>query len=68
MWRLSSIPLLDASLAGGSAAPRMRASSSMLWNRRCTIGGQCIAAGLSITAIEAAKADSSDRRNASLLA
>ena len=32
------------------------------------IGVQCIAAGLSITAIEAAKADSSDRRNDDLLA
>ena len=38
--------------AGGSAALPMLASSSMSWNRRCTIGVQCIAAGSSITAIK----------------
>jgi hypothetical protein len=44
-------------------ALRMPASCSIRWNRHCTIGGRSIAAGSCIIATDAAKADSSGRRN-----
>lgn len=43
----------------------MRASFWTLWNRLFTIGGRSIAAGSCTIAIEAAKADSTGRRNTS---
>jgi len=48
-----------------SHGQHMRASCSMRWSRPSMIGGPPIAAGSYITATEAAKAESSGRRNAS---
>ena len=50
----SSMPMRGASSAGARLARHMRASCSMRWSRPCTIGGQCTATALCITAIVAA--------------
>src|SRR5258707_12458510 len=55
--------MLVGSSAGGSAARLTQGSFSMPLSRRFTIADPCPAAGLSITAIAACKADSSGRRN-----
>ena len=51
------------SSAGAHHERRMRASYSTHWNRLFMTGGPVIAVGSCITATEAAKADSSGRRN-----
>ena len=63
MWRSSSMHSPGASLAGVSVGQRMPVSSSMLWTRRCTIGGRCSAAALSITATGAASMSRSNTPN-----
>ena len=59
----SSTSMRDASSAGGSHGPRMRALFSMRSSRLSMTGGRRIVAGSCITATEAAKADSTGRRN-----
>src|SRR4030088_2861848 len=61
----SSTSMRDASSAGGPHEPRMRALFSMRSSRLSMTGSRRIVAGSCITATEAAKADSTGRRNTS---
>src|SRR5437762_6241697 len=57
------MPSLGASSAGVFHERHMPVSCAMLSSRLCMTGGRCIAEGLFIIVIEAAKADSSGCRN-----